>query len=345
MLFERFGFLLACVLTLLFLLVIFLNSDWLLREPARSAEDGAVAAGQEEVAAAAAVANVARLSIETTPAGATVMVDDEPVGVSPLLEYALPDGVYRLSLRKEAYATFDTVVTLAGAPARLRLALQPFAPDVEEQAGQADVPETPPATVAETPPEQPAQPAPQTQTPPSDARQADKAARPSDAANPPTPVPEADEAPAPPAVGVLQVTSQPSGASVLLGDRQIGVTPLVYQDAPAGTQQITLRLDGYEDFTATVTVAPEQTSEVNGRLTQRLGTLKILAKPWGTIYIDGDLKKSETNIWYTVQLPPGIHRVRVEHPALGKWENRVSVVAGKEEEVVVDFNAQGRQQN
>ncbi|MCH8960328.1 MAG: hypothetical protein IH820_03170, partial [Bacteroidetes bacterium] len=99
-----------------------------------------------------------------------------------------------------------------------------------------------------------------------------------------------------------------------------------------------LRLDGYEPFTTTVNVAPQQRGEVGGALAQRLGTLKILAKPWGNIYIDGKLHKREASIWYTAKLPPGSHRVRIEHPTLGKWEQVVVVSLEEERKVEVDFN-------
>ena len=85
-------------------------------------------------------------------------------------------------------------------------------------------------------------------------------------------------------------------------------------------------------------VAAGQRSTVNGRLTQRLGTLKILVKPWGDIYIDGVLKKEESTIWYVAKLPPGNHRVRIEHPSLGTWEQTVVVPAGDEHAITIDYN-------
>ena len=103
----------------------------------------------------------------------------------------------------------------------------------------------------------------------------------------------------------------------------------------AGPQQITLRLDGYEAFSTTVRVVAQQRNTVNGQLKQLLGTLTILAKPWGNIYIDG--KRHESQSRYTTTLPSGNHRVRVEHPVLGRWEQVVEVSAGEERTVTVDF--------
>jgi hypothetical protein len=141
-----------------------------------------------------------------------------------------------------------------------------------------------------------------------------------------------------PQVGELDITSAPVGASVSIDGTLVGVTPLVLSAVEAGVQTVTMELEGYEAFTTTVTVAPQQRRTVSGTLTPRFGTLKILARPWGTIYIDGALHKSETDIWYTTPLTPGFHRVQVEHATLGRWEQVVDVVAGQELPVTIDFN-------
>ena len=145
-------------------------------------------------------------------------------------------------------------------------------------------------------------------------------------------------------VGKLQINSEPSGALVLVGGSEVGVTPLLMTDLEAGTRQITLRLDGYDDFTTTAEVVAQQRSTVNGQLQaqappeQAASTLKILAKPWGTIYIDDKLYKRETNIWYTTQLPPGTYRVKIEHATLGTWTQQVVLEPGEERILEVDFN-------
>ena len=78
--------------------------------------------------------------------------------------------------------------------------------------------------------------------------------------------------------------------------------------------------------------------QVKGVLEALQGTLRVLAKPWGTIYIDGELHKSETDVFYVTKLTPGFHRLRVEHASLGQWEQVVDVAAGKELPITIDFN-------
>ncbi len=349
--FERFGFLMAIVLTIGILIVLFINSEMLLSKPDTDSRQGTGTARQQSASASES----APLSITTQPSNAAVFVDGEFVGVSPLRELALSTGVHRLSIQKQDYAAIDTVVTLAGDPAMLRLTLR--ATDQAALVDESHDQPPPERTAAETNPhtpaslEQPASPEPasaeeqpaiipqaapadQATTPPDHTDQADvdqtgTSALEGEAAMPEVSVVE---------VGELQVRSQPSGAAVWLANEQVGITPVLVTDVEAGAQQVTLRLDGYEPFTTTVDVAPQQRSEVNGQLTQRLGTLKILAKPWGNIYIDGKLHKSEANIWYTAKLSPGNHQVRVEHPSLGKWEQVVVITLEEEGKVEVDFN-------
>ncbi len=72
------------------------------------------------------------------------------------------------------------------------------------------------------------------------------------------------------------------------------------------------------------------------------GTLTVDVYPWGSVYIDGELRARDTDLQYQVELPAGMHRVRVVHPELGMWEHAVEVVAHGATPVVVDLNRPGR---
>ena len=69
------------------------------------------------------------------------------------------------------------------------------------------------------------------------------------------------------------------------------------------------------------------------------GLLKVLVKPWGSIYIDGELRQRETDLPYAAPLAPDTYRVTAVHPTLGTWERTVYVAPGEEASVVIDFNA------
>jgi len=356
--FERFGFLIAVTVTIGVLIFLFVEADDLLKEPGGQASASAppdqerpsVASAVDEAPQAPAPASggspgaLVALSITTHPTGAALFIEGEPVGVAPLQDHTMQEGLYRISARKQDYVLLDTLIRLRETSRNFRLTLRPV-----EQGVYAEAPPEPPAarpegrdraneparTGAEESSPATSKPA-LNETPQG---RAERNAAVADANEPEAaPATRANPRPAPPARGSLQVVSQPAGASVWIADQQVGVTPLRLGDVPAGSQRVTLRLDGYEAYTTTVTVVAWEEAVVEHILEKSLGTLKILAKPWGTIYIDGELYKQETNIWNTARLAPGDYRVRVEHPALGKWEQVVLVSAGKEREIIVDFN-------
>ena len=305
------------------------------------------------------------LSIATDPALASILIDGQYVGETPLQGVTLAEGTHQIRIQKHNYIRLDTVITLSEATASLQLTLREdqeailaeqraaeqaaaeAAAAIDEQQPVASEDEPPTVTPDEDPTtladeqttladEQPAttdeeQP---TITDESDLTDPEQT-------SPLVPEEEdpivAEEEPVV-LVGELQINSEPSGASVLVGGRKVGVTPLLLTGVEPGPQQITLRLDGYDDFIATADVAAQQRSTVTGQLQQAASTLKILAKPWGTIYIDGKLHKSETNIWYTTKLPPGTYSVKIQHATLGTWNQEVTLEPGEERILSVDFN-------
>lgn len=85
---------------------------------------------------------------------------------------------------------------------------------------------------------------------------------------------------------------------------------------------------------------PRQTTQNREPETPRLGSLRIIVRPFGDIYVDGDRKASSTNQAYTEDVSPGTYRVRVVHPSFGTWEKEISVQAGAERDVLFNFNVE-----
>ena len=246
-------------------------------------------------------ARAATLSVRSAPLGATVFIDFDSVGVTPLDFHTVPAGVYILSLQKPNYATLDTVLVLAGGQAPvLAFALQadagarqPASPAVVER-----------SVVAEGP-------AVQQQREPVAPRMA---------------------------TGEILITSEPAGASVQLGGKLVGTTPLALRDVVPGTHEVVLQLDDFDPFVATVELEAAQTSAVHGRFGAASGTLRVLVRPWGSIYIDGELHKQDTDVQYVTSLGAGRHTVKAIHPALGEIEEVVQIQQGTSQRVVMDFN-------
>ncbi|WP_297489633.1 PEGA domain-containing protein [Thermococcus sp.] len=70
-----------------------------------------------------------------------------------------------------------------------------------------------------------------------------------------------------PEMGKLTVKSNPSGAEVYVDGKKVGTTPLENYTVTAGTHEITLIKDGYQNFTKTVTVNPGEEASITAVLT------------------------------------------------------------------------------
>ncbi len=66
--------------------------------------------------------------------------------------------------------------------------------------------------------------------------------------------------------GTLQISSDPLGANIFLDNVCRGVTPLTLPTVEAGTHSLLLRLQGYNDYSSTVSIAPGQSLQVQAAL-------------------------------------------------------------------------------
>lgn len=123
--------------------------------------------------------------------------------------------------------------------------------------------------------------------------------------------------------GTLTVSSEPSGAEVLINDKSVGKTPLKNHKISVGESKITIRKDGFRPYTETKKIELNNPTNVSKKLVQLMGKVEIYAEPFGNYYIDGDLKKSGLPV-YRDSLSGGEHRLKVEHPS-GKWEKTIKI--------------------
>ncbi len=248
------------------------------------------------------------LDIDSYPSGATVTIDGQVAGETPVYRDRLPSQWYVLSIRKDGHAPIDSLVYLeSGQRARLSVTLIPSAPI--ETDGESEVEF---ATQVAGQPEQSARTPRPVQTPPQ--------------ATNPAATPE----PTPAQAGSIRVTSDPPGVAVTLDGQSVGTTPLNLNRVDAGAHIVELTLPDHETQTFQVNVEAGQQNTVQAAMTPivaapQTGSLSVIVHPWGSIYIDGTLHARDTDLRYEVTLPVGEHRIRVEHPALGVWERTVEV--------------------
>ncbi len=78
----------------------------------------------------------------------------------------------------------------------------------------------------------------------------------------------------------IEITSDPSGADVLINNIYIGITPLTAQNVQPGSKTITISLSGYNSYTNTLQVSAGQALQVNAALSPIASpTTKAQASP------------------------------------------------------------------
>ena len=269
----------------------------------------------------------ANLSVFSEPAGAAVLVDGDSVGTTPLNRYPIQSGVYIITVERDSFFSADTVAVLRNNQApTYSVTLNPRSPlpddDVPAVAGRGSAPtESSSATSSSTPLPSSGS------TPPASSSSAQDAP-------PPNPTPE----PAP-TTGTLRFASTPAGAQVQLDGAPVGTAPLVLDDVEAGTHAVVFTRDGYDTLRTQVTLSPAEERTVQGALNPRPGRLRVLARPWGSIYIDGTLHERNADVWYETTMPPGTYDVEAVHPALGRQSRTVTVQPSEQLSVVIDLRS------
>ncbi|MGE0549608.1 MAG: serine/threonine-protein kinase [Kofleriaceae bacterium] len=105
----------------------------------------------------------------------------------------------------------------------------------------------------------------------------------------------------------LQVTTEPGGAQVILGDRPLGVTPLAREGLAAESKiNLTLAKTGFESQTFPIDLVAGKTTEITRTLkpAQRFGLVQLrMASGWGDVFLNG--KKIARAPTRAVKLPVG----------------------------------------
>lgn len=142
-----------------------------------------------------------------------------------------------------------------------------------------------------------------------------------------------------PLTGSLEVKTDPPGAEIYLSGKRInGLTPYTLNQIKSGQNTITLKKDGYADYSVDIDVMAGKTQNIDAVLKQLFGNLSVLAVPWGNIFIDDQLVLKEAQFKKEMELGAGNHQLRIEHPTLGIYDKSIRIEPGKITEIMVDFN-------
>ena len=136
--------------------------------------------------------------------------------------------------------------------------------------------------------------------------------------------------------GALSVSVKPPDARVYVDGKIL--SPAQLARLPAGQHLLEIKKEGFASQSKKIKIAAGTANTMNIVLIPLKGTLSIQVLPWGSIYIDGKLRQSETDIKFAETVSSGKYTVKVVHPTFGVWEKTVSVKAAGTTALIVDFN-------
>lgn len=125
----------------------------------------------------------------------------------------------------------------------------------------------------------------------------------------------------------LVVDSTPPGASVLIGGKPAGKTPLRKSDLRPGAYEVKLELKGHRVITRKIKLENQKITKLSEGLTARQGTLQVTTAPAGaTVILDGkELGKTPLSPTATVE---GEHTLKLLLDRYDEAERRVMVTEG-----------------
>ncbi|WP_274924358.1 PEGA domain-containing protein [Methanogenium marinum] len=127
-------------------------------------------------------------------------------------------------------------------------------------------------------------------------------------------------------VGILQVNSTPTNASIYLNEVATGEsTNFTFDNQPVGEYNVTVVKSGYGTMTETVTLTNAVTKQVDFSLEQQTGILQVNSTPAdATIYLNGVATGESTNFTFDNQ-PVGEYNVTVVKSGYGTMTETVTL--------------------
>jgi serine/threonine protein kinase len=140
--------------------------------------------------------------------------------------------------------------------------------------------------------------------------------------------------------GGISLNLDPSSALISIDGQEVKNTgsPMVLENIPVGSHRIEIKHPGFESITDEIIVKQDETLNKQYSLVRQSGKLSVQVRPWGSIYIDNELKKKSADTKYQVTLPVQEYSIKISHPTLGIWEKSIRLKPDIEEEIIVNFN-------
>lgn len=128
--------------------------------------------------------------------------------------------------------------------------------------------------------------------------------------------------------GILEITSEPSGASVSVNGIARGETPVTVRDVPKGHATVLLRKQGYADAVRELTLNAGDSQTLFLKLEGTPGALRLSSVPDGVRFYVNGVPQGKAPVSLG-NLAPGAYVVRAELDGYGTQEKTVNVGLGE----------------
>ncbi|MBO6656714.1 MAG: PEGA domain-containing protein [Pseudomonadales bacterium] len=121
--------------------------------------------------------------------------------------------------------------------------------------------------------------------------------------------------------GKLNIDSEPSRVNVTISGRYYGQTPLSLALPPKDRYELVATKAGYQNFSRSLSVKPDEDQSLNLSLKPILGQVKLAVSPSGANLFVNDKARGSAN--QTLELTARSHNLRVELEGYATFETRV----------------------
>ncbi|MBS2035093.1 PEGA domain-containing protein [bacterium] len=140
-----------------------------------------------------------------------------------------------------------------------------------------------------------------------------------------------------PSQGQLRILSEPSGATVLLDNREVGKTPLI-QTPSSGKHTVKLKLDGFIPEESGISYREGESQSLHLRLKPLAGTLVIKDLDKARVHLGPGIPQEleGKGPW---KLAPGNYEITAVRGPIPARPRRIEIKAGQNLEVALDWPA------
>jgi hypothetical protein len=129
--------------------------------------------------------------------------------------------------------------------------------------------------------------------------------------------------------GSISINSNPPEAIIHIDDKKTGKTPETITNLTPGTHLVKVILDGYEDWSESVDISGDKENTLTAELLKITGSININSNPpEAAIYLDGEKVGTTPDILKSVAI--GTHEVDVKLEGFTEWKKVLNVKNRKE---------------